>query len=678
MAVDWNKLKKSTGAAVNQQVPGYATGQLDADGNPILTTGHALPGSFWDKTLQAVGNGKNANGEQLSDQFAAVTPINPYFNNLAPGEGPNADQEAAWRAGLTPDQQVTYGSLGAARTARDQNAGVLNGLTTDATNTFAQQNAYQQGNQALAGQQQQQASWLGQQNAGLSAASGQSASQANAADQGTLGQFRGAVDNATAWDMQNYGNLQGAYGNTGILQAGGYGPNVVSQAQYAQADPNSINGQYQAMAGLGNFANGSQALTSRAAGAYADGQTDADYRAGLGELHGVAGGSNDVQVGQMDPQARAAQLGALGQLQGLTGTEATAQERFMYEQSRIQAERDERANRAAVMTDQRMRGLGGGASELADAAIGGAQTSRNRMLQDMAANAGAVDRSMRAIEGVGQMSTAMSGQANQLGTANADRRTGALGQYVDQYGQLRNQTFDEAFSRGQATDQTNQFNNTQKLQATGMQGDLASTMRGQSFNEDFQTKSAADSMSMFNKEQSQISQRWQEQYAAGQQTDYWNRNKDLNTAADNVSKNYSTNQLNLANAGFDVNANTDKRTQDSLGFTRNLGNDWVAATQDSNKFTRDTNNDGSTLAGQQLGVRGDLAKANMGLNSDWASTVHQTGREVLGDSATEAATQTAADAAKEDANNKGILGTSILSKNDPLSPVNWFRGKLGS
>jgi hypothetical protein len=211
-----------------------------------------------------------------------------------------------------------------------------------------------------------------------------------------------------------------------------------------------------------------------------------------------------------------------------------------------------------------------------------------------------------------------------------------------------------------------------------MQGDLASTMRGQSFNEDFQTKSAADSMSMFNKEQSQISQRWQEQYAAGQQTDYWNRNKDLNTAANNVSTNYSANQKSLADAGFGVNSAANTRTQDSLGFTRNLGNDWIAASQDAAKLTRDSNNDGSTLAGQQLGVRGDLAKAGMGLNSDWASTVHQTGREVLGDTATEAATAAAAKAAEEDKNNKGILGTSILSKNDPLNPANWFRGKLGS
>jgi len=151
---------------------------------------------------------------------------------------------------------------------------------------------------------------------------------------------------------------------------------------------------------------------------------------GASDLEAAYRGAQDVHVGQEDPEAYAAMQDALGQYKSLTDPRVTDAERFLYEQARQNQERDERANRSAVLTSQRMRGLGGGASELADAAIGGAQVSRNRLLSDLGANAQAINRAQESLQGYAGLSSTMSAQANDVAQQNANNRLGALGQYM--------------------------------------------------------------------------------------------------------------------------------------------------------------------------------------------------------------------------------------------------------
>jgi hypothetical protein len=415
-----------------------------------------------------------------------------------------------------------------------------------------------------------------------------SSGTANAADQQTLGQYSGALQNATNWDMKNYGNLADTYGGMSQLQARGYGADVQSQASGAHANAADISNQYGAYDSLGGFASGSK-------DAQVDSATDAMHRASLGDLQGIAGGSKDVGVGELDPEAYAAQKEALGKYKERLDPSVSATERLMFAQAQQQQDQDERSNRSAVLANQRQRGLGGGAAEIADAAIGGQQISRNRQNSDLAALASAQARSEAALAGYGGLSTAMNSAANDIATGNKNRQATAQGMYVDATGKLRSATFAE-----------DARNKSAQLQATGMQGDLATNMRNESFNEDFSTKSAADQTAQFNKSQSQLTQRFQDQYAADQQQQAAGRAESLNNAGNTVSRNYATDQGNLAQAGFGVNAATDSRNQNSIKTTQGLTNDWMGQQNAANESAKATAAGKVDLYGRQQQAAADI------------------------------------------------------------------------
>lgn len=127
-----------------------------------------------------------------------------------------------------------------------------------------------------------------------------------------------------------------------------------------------------------------------------------------------------------------AQLDALNKLKGLTTPEMTAQERFLMEQGRRQQEQQERSSRDAVMQDLAARGMRSAGAELTNMLGARQQTSQNRVMSNLGAQANAVDRSMRALEGygttAGQMRTAddaiamFNGQQGQLAREEMQKR----------------------------------------------------------------------------------------------------------------------------------------------------------------------------------------------------------------------------------------------------------------
>jgi hypothetical protein len=124
----------------------------------------------------------------------------------------------------------------------------------------------------------------------------------------------------------------------------------------------------------------------------------------VGDLVSKAGGA------KADKRDIKAQRNALGKLEALTDPEVTAKEQYLKEVARQQQERDMRSYMDAQLSNLEARGARSGGAEIA-ALLGGQQmTGNNRMMQDLATNAGAVDRSMRALEGYGNLATTMRGQ----------------------------------------------------------------------------------------------------------------------------------------------------------------------------------------------------------------------------------------------------------------------------
>lgn len=102
-----------------------------------------------------------------------------------------------------------------------------------------------------------------------------------------------------------------------------------------------------------------------------------------------------------------AQRAALAKYKSLSDPTVTAQERFMAENARRQTETQERASRDAVMSDLGARGMRGSGAELTNMLGSQQLTGQNRVLNDMAMNANAVDRSMTALKGYGDVAGSM-------------------------------------------------------------------------------------------------------------------------------------------------------------------------------------------------------------------------------------------------------------------------------
>lgn len=589
--------------------------------------------------------------------------LQPYttaaWNNYTGGIGQRQgilDQQSGALGQFAQADAGIYNQFGQTNAGLDS-AG--NNIVGWAAGQYGQANTLDAQNVGQLGGSLSQANYLDQQNIGQL---GSSLGQANSLDSQNVAELGSSLGQSTALGQQSYNGLVGLSGQMQQLQAGGYGADVTS-------DPNDVARQQSAYDTLGGFANGDYAYTSQAANAYAD------------------------------PEALAAQKEVMGKLKGEMDPRLTDAERYLYMQARLQEEQSQRGNRDANMRELERSGMSGSTMQLSNLNASSQQTATSRAVADLGANAKAIDRAEAATRDYGNMANTVSGQS-----------------------------FQQAYARGQATDTASQFNTATRLQGTVAQGNLATQMR-----------TADDSLSEFNKAQSLQQQRFQDSYAADQQAQAWGRGVDVSNAGFNQANLVSRNASIKSDAGFNQSRDLSNNAGilSNAGFQQSRDLSTNAGILSNAQFTQSGNlsRNATALTGEQLtniGQQGqrasDLARTGAQMNSDWLTgtqnfgnmglqaardntsalgtasdtAFRQTSTDLLTDqaknallqkkidnaaedtrsAAAEKAASTEADkarkAAEEDAAGQGILGTPILSKKDPLSPFNWFRGKLGA
>lgn len=685
-------------------------------------------GAYGDPSAYSSYGGANTGGIPLAGGAAGA------------GAAPNGFGYNPTAAGIAAPYQTAYGL----------NSGILGNLQgsqLDAQNVSNQavlNNFQSLGtlNDLRSGLISNDTSILNQQNA--------AAQQANSYDWGNLANYQSALTNANNFNAGNlnnylgevqrtnnlsqsaYNNLASSYGNysqlapsassqwqgdltsqaaqayadpssiaaqnlaLGQLQGAANGSlDVVSQGAQAYADPQAIQAQYSALGQLQSAANGALNTTSQAAQAYADPQAQAMQMQGINKLWDVANGANNTSL---DPGLLASQNDALQKFKDLSNPEVTDQERFLYEQSRLSQEQQNKASSDAAYHQLAARGMGSSGLQLAYTQANNQTAAENRMLSDLGANANAIQRAQENLQDYATQSGNMQGQYVQNAQFNANMQTQALGLYTDAAGNLRSQTFDEAYKRGLAGDQTaianadrmlqasgmsadeannirqqsfneaysrgvaadnvNTANSNRDLQAMGMSGDLASTQRQQSFNEAFSRGSAADQMSQYNRSTSLAASQWADTYRANQQNDAWGRDTDLYGAgmqnagfqaqnagnAYQAGNQYSTNYVNNATgaytSGQQTNQGTYGRTQDTLTAQGKLGTDAYNSGVTNVGASNGAWQFASTAGQQNLANQISLGQLGIGNNNSYATGISNANAQGYGDALSQQAAAT--------------------------------------
>lgn len=571
----------------------------------------------------------------LSSQAAwqangGVRPQTPQQQWTANGLSGQGFQDALWQQ--QQQEQATRNQFNSQTDAANTGLGVMFDGYDPIINQSRDRANYLQG---INGQ-------MGQQVAGQAATS-------NAMRTGALGNYGNAVGAAGAWDMQNFNGLVNAANAPMQMSASAY-------VGDAQSNPADLAREMQAYGQLQGAANGSLNQTSQAAQAYANAQDvanqqrsartleasgngalnvdlssvreldklrDPDTIGGMQDLYAASNGSKDIHVGQEDPEAYAAAVDARNQLKTLTNPQVTAQEKLMYELSRQQQEQDERGTREALQTDAQRRGVSGVGTEIARSALGAQQTSRNRMLQDMQANAQAQSRAMDALQGYGTISTNMTAQANQIAGANQNTQMSALGQYTgihansasvlgqlgannatqnanrqlaaqqaayDAYATLRAQGFSEEYARGQAYDAMANANANRQLGAMQSQGQMANNMRQE-----------GDAMSRYNQGQRQQQSQFSDSYTANRQDAAYGRQVDVFNGGNTVGRNFMTDQGNLFNATTGVADSNFNTINSSVNTQAGLNGQWLGAQQQTDNNALGALNSKAGIIQTQLG-----------------------------------------------------------------------------
>jgi hypothetical protein len=217
---------------------------------------------------------------------------------------------------------------------------------------------------------------------------------------------------------------------------------------------NALLGDYKgAVGGYTSALGGISLPDSVAAQAQADPQSIAAQMQAINMLMGAAGGSQDVHT---NPQDLARQQQAADKEWALTDPQMTAAERFIMEQTRGAQERDQRAAMDAALQNLQATGMLGSGAQVGAMLGAGQQTSQNRLLGDLGAQAQAVNRSMQALGLYSNLATSMRNASDAMSTGNADRRVGAASSAGGLAGQARGQSFNEAYNRGSAADARSQ------------------------------------------------------------------------------------------------------------------------------------------------------------------------------------------------------------------------------
>ena len=192
----------------------------------------------------------------------------------------------------------------------------------------------------------------------------------------------------------------------------------------------------------------------------------------------------------------------------------------------------------ARLRDLQARGAGGSGAEIAAMLGSTQQTSENRMLQDMLALAQAQERAERAT------------------TARA-----ALA------GEMRGQSFGEAFDTGAAADAMSLANREYGYDALSDAGELATDMRGQGFDESFSTGQSSDLMAQYNRDNSIDVQEYNAELQRMQNQDNWARAADIAGASFGATDSAYSRDADVYDAERDVTGDQYARAQDYYGAT---------------------------------------------------------------------------------------------------------------
>jgi len=489
----------------------------------------------------------------------------------------------------------------------------------------AQSNASIDANQrqliGLGTQAQGMATGIQQANAPLIGRNWASVDSANAADQATLDAYRQGINQQTAFDWANYNNLANAANAPMQMTMSPY----VGGASSSSAD---VSRQLSAYNQLQGIANGSLDQVSQAAQARANAvdianqkraagtleaagngslDIDPDSIKGMKDMYGAWQGSQDVHVGQEDPDSYRNAVEARDKYKALSDPTVTAQERLMYELALQKQEQDERGVREALQADARQRGVSGYGAEIARSGIAAQQTSRNRMLADMAAGANAINRSQQAQAGWASTSLGLNDAANAIATNNAANRLTALANYtgigagIEQnnmnrrltaqqaaygaYSDLRAQGFNEEYARGVAADNMANANANRRLEGSVSAANQSNAIR-----------SANDQMAQFNAVQRQNYQMESDKFAANRQDAQFGRQVAVAQQGNVLSGNFGQNNTNLANAGFGVNQTGFNRTQSGINTQMGIQNQNLGAQQWATGVQSDAAHQGITNA----------------------------------------------------------------------------------
>jgi len=436
--------------------------------------------------------------------------------------GEQAQQGQGFYDALTPHAQGFNNAIGA-------NQGVRNTALTNQTNAFNQATG---SNRAQLTGLRGSAQNANTQNNALISGLGQQYQQNNAADQGTLGRLTGVANSMGMLSPEAYHqNISSNPADVARQQAsydqlGGW----ASGANSISSDAGLVGQQQGVVSQFGNWASGANDIYSDAGlvgqqqgvvdqfGNWASGANDVSSDAGLvGQQQDVYGGFMDYASGanaissdaglvgmqqgvfddygqfasggmdleseaataQADAEALAAQKEALGEFRERMDPRQTDAERFMYMQSRLAQEQSQRAARDANYRELERRGMGGSTMALSNLNASSAEASNTRALQDLGANAKAVDRAEKALVNYGNMSSTIADQsferdfatksaADKMAiTNNQQRLAGIQGQ-----GQMSTEM-------RRADDEMRQFNSAQQMQGLQGAGQMANTMRGQ-------------------------------------------------------------------------------------------------------------------------------------------------------------------------------------------------------
>ena len=449
---------------------------------------------------------------------------------------------------------------------------------------------------------------------------------ADARDAEAMDRYGGALSTANSVSASGLSNLQSRYDDYGILQANPYQGDATS-------NPEDIARQNAAYDTLGGWASGANNISSDPGlvgqqqdiygqfNDWASGAHDISSDPGLVAMQqGVyddygqfASGAMDLEsqaaTAAADPESVAAQKEALGEFRDRMDPRLTDAERFLYMQSRLAQEQSQRAVRDANYRELERRGMGGSTMALSNLNASSAEASNTRALQDLGANAKAVDRAEKALVNYGNLSSTMREQsftedyatksaADRMAVNNNQQRlAGIQGQ-----GQMAN-------AMRAADDDIRKFNSTQQMAGLQGAGMMANTMRSQddairqgNANRQLQgaqsqaslatdMRNAGDALNMFNKEQQGIQLRHEDDFRAQQQRDAWTRDTGMNTAMQEYANGLTTREGEFARTGITQSNNQFNRlgqtTETGIGLNRDYLEGYDRLSDNASQDRRD-------------------------------------------------------------------------------------------